>query len=704
MVDKRTNHREDVAEEIIRAIEDGTAPWVKPWRAGEIGTAPFNPVTGKQYRGINSLFLSLKDRTDPRWMTYQQALDAGGQVRKGERSTRIEYWQWSERVPLLDAEGRPSLDPNGEPVHVERRLERPRVFYANVFNAERIDGLAPWVAPAPSFDPIERAEAIMTGGGVAVHHDQADRAFYRPATDEIHLPPRSAFHNAEGYYATALHELGHATGHQSRLAREGGPFGSELYAREELRAEIASYMLARDLGVSHEPGQHAAYVGSWIKVLSEDPNEIFRAARDAEIAKTWILEPERRPELERAAQQRLVAKTTEERGMTNEPPAEAPARERTYIAVPFAEKDEAKSLGAKWDRVQKSWFVPAGTDPAPFDKWKLGAEPAPVVAADPKVEFAAFLESRGLALGGAPVMDGEWHRVAVNDDKKGVLSGSYRGFLDGVPNGQVTNYKAGIVAERWVAAGVAMTPEALETARAEAARAHERREAARREAETRAAKVAYGVWANLDGREEDCAYLQTKGVTGHGVRVDKDGNLVVPARDADGRLSTVQIIRDGEKRYIADGRKKGTMHVVEPTGAGTLAAAAGPGPIVIAEGYATAATIHEATGYPVVVAFDSGNLELVARAVRDKFPSREIVIAADNDHANKNGNVGVEKAAAAAAAVGAVVAIPEFSDMEKTAGLTDFNDLGGSRGPEAVKRGIESVRAKKREAELELAR
>jgi len=318
MAEAKISYRDEIAGEIIRRIEAGTAPWQKPWKAGEIGAAPFNPVSNKPYRGINDLWLSMMGRADPRWMTYRQAFEIGAQVRKGERSATIEYWQWSTRERLLDADGKPVLDQDGNPRIVESRLERPRVFLAKVFNAEQIDGLAPLVSPAPTFDPVARAESLVEGSGIPVRHDQANRAFYSPARDQIHLPPKGAFVGQEAYYATLLHELGHATGHPSRLVRNFGPFGSELYAREELRAEIASYMLARDLGISHDPSNHASYVESWLKVLKDDKNEIFRAARDAETIKAWVTEPERRPELERAAQAHAAAiatTNTQEPGM-----------------------------------------------------------------------------------------------------------------------------------------------------------------------------------------------------------------------------------------------------------------------------------------------------------------------------------------------------------------------------------------------------
>ena len=123
-----------------------------------------------------------------------------------------------------------------------------------------------------------------------IRHGEADRAFYRPSTDSIHLPHKHQFPTPDRYYATALHELGHWTGHELRLNRDlSHPFGSEGYGREELRAEIASMLLSGELGIGHDPGQHVAYVNSWIKALQEDPTEIFRAAADAEKIQDYVL-------------------------------------------------------------------------------------------------------------------------------------------------------------------------------------------------------------------------------------------------------------------------------------------------------------------------------------------------------------------------------------------------------------------------------
>ena len=278
-----------VAEKIISQIEAGLAPWQRPWNPKEPADfLPLNPTTGKRYKGINSIWLMACGYEDSRWMTYKQAQSLGAQVRKGEKATQIQYWKMTEDIPKLDGKGNPILDENGQPEKTTVRLERPKVFLASVFNAEQIDGLPEKSRTAPdaatrNWDVAQRAEDIMLASGAKRIHKEQDTAFYRESDDTIYLPKQTQFDSAEKYYATALHELGHWTGHASRLARDlNQPHGSEGYAREELRAEIASMMLGQELGIGHDPAQHAAYAGAWAKVLKTDSLEIFRAAADAE--------------------------------------------------------------------------------------------------------------------------------------------------------------------------------------------------------------------------------------------------------------------------------------------------------------------------------------------------------------------------------------------------------------------------------------
>lgn len=280
-----------VSEALIEQLQRGVAPWQKPWKPGE-RNLPYNPTTSNDYRGINSMYLTSQGYDDPRWMTYKQAAAAGAQIRKGEKGTVVEYWKLDGQEPVRDANGNPVLDDKGKIKQQRVEYSRPRVFHAVVFNAQQIDGM-PEQTPrelAPEPERHVLAAAILRNSGAQIQHTNGDRAFYHPKRDEITLPLREQFPNHTDYYATALHELGHWTGHESRLNRDlSNPFGSEGYAKEELRAEIASLMMGDRVGLGHDPSRHAAYVGSWIKALKEDPREIFRAAADAEKISAYVI-------------------------------------------------------------------------------------------------------------------------------------------------------------------------------------------------------------------------------------------------------------------------------------------------------------------------------------------------------------------------------------------------------------------------------
>ena len=292
----KRDFRQEVTDNIIRMLEQGTAPWQKPWEAGKL-EMPNNPTTEKPYRGGNAIHLmsvaAMKGHEDPRWLTYKQAAEQGWQVRKGEKGTQIEYWEFpdSAKSPKARTGNAGGNAEENAKVDDERRIIH-RVY--TVFNAQQIEGVPSHETKQhPEFDVVEVGENILHNSGAMIKHDQNDRAFYSRRTDSIHLPPQTAFKTAGDYYGTALHELAHWTGHPSRLNRstlnESYRFGDSNYAQEELRAELASVFLAAERGIPHDPEQHAAYVGSWINALRNDKNEIFRAAKDANRAADFVL-------------------------------------------------------------------------------------------------------------------------------------------------------------------------------------------------------------------------------------------------------------------------------------------------------------------------------------------------------------------------------------------------------------------------------
>jgi len=295
----KRDFRQEVTDRIIRMLENGVAPWQKPWNPSEASVGmPINPTTERSYRGGNAIHLMATGMRqaydDPRWMTYKQAADRGWQVRRGEKGTQIEFW---ELKPVPKDHSQPDSGTRDQ-TEGDRRGTRLVHRVYTVFNAKQIEGVPAYQARQRTpFEIVQSAEGILENSGAKIRHDQVDRAFYNRSSDSIHLPPKEAFKDAAGYYGTALHELAHWSGHPSRLARatlnESYRFGDPNYAKEELRAELASVFLAAERGIPHDPAQHAAYVGSWVKALREDKNEIFRAAHEASAATDYLLSLER---------------------------------------------------------------------------------------------------------------------------------------------------------------------------------------------------------------------------------------------------------------------------------------------------------------------------------------------------------------------------------------------------------------------------
>lgn len=284
-----SEYREAVTERLIGMLESGTAPWQKPWDAGIAALNRPHNFNGRPYHGVNALMLWCtaidKGYEDPRWLTFKQVNKLGGHVNKGEKAQIVEYWQWEKEVENPET---------GEKEKVP--LEHPKVYRAAVFNADQCTGLPKLRRQAQKWSPVERAENIIAANGVPVTHNTDGSAFYSPGGDFICLPPRESFATVDAYYSTLLHEVGHSTGHPTRLNREfGGQFGSEGYAREELRAELASTFLCGELGIATTGSdeQHAAYVKSWVSALKNDYNEIFRAAADAEKICNYLYEREK---------------------------------------------------------------------------------------------------------------------------------------------------------------------------------------------------------------------------------------------------------------------------------------------------------------------------------------------------------------------------------------------------------------------------
>lgn len=283
-----------VTKTIVASIETGTAPWRKCWTGSSQGLQMPTRITGDHYRGINVLMLWVvaqeKGYLSARWMTYRQAQELGGQVRKGEKSTAIiKYGTIKAKETARD-----EMIKDGWMSDQDRPRAYARAY--SVFNVDQIDGLPEdyYVRPDPPRDLGTRADPALDAWfariGVAVETTSEPSAHYSPGTDRIHMPPIETFFSAHDYYGVFLHETAHASGSKHRLDRQHQGNRQDRYAQEEIVADLASAMAAARLGLKTDIDQNAAYIDHWIALLKTDSRSVFRAAAMAQAAVDWMFE------------------------------------------------------------------------------------------------------------------------------------------------------------------------------------------------------------------------------------------------------------------------------------------------------------------------------------------------------------------------------------------------------------------------------
>ncbi|MDO5643356.1 MAG: zincin-like metallopeptidase domain-containing protein [Paracoccus sp. (in: a-proteobacteria)] len=296
---------DDITSKIIMELEQGRLPWVQPWGMASTKAPlaiPRNAASGRGYSGINILILwgAVVQHGFPgqHWLTFRQALALGGNVRKGERGTTVVY---ADRF-TPEEEQRRAFE-TGEVAQSIPFLKRFTVF--NTAQCEGLpEGIAITAPPVPEGLIAPQVEALIEATGIDLRIG-GDRAFYMPALDYVQVPPSQAYFEPINWHRTALHEMGHATGHVKRLNRDlTGGFGTKKYAQEELVAELTAAFCCATLGIVPTV-RHADYIGSWFEVMREDSRAIIRAASQASKASDWLLvhlpEAEAALETERSA-------------------------------------------------------------------------------------------------------------------------------------------------------------------------------------------------------------------------------------------------------------------------------------------------------------------------------------------------------------------------------------------------------------------
>lgn len=376
-------------------------------------------------------------------------------------------------------------------------------------------------------------------------------------------------------------------------------------------------------------------------------------------------------------------------------------QKRTYLTImPDNKKDALRAAGRlpdggyplEYDRSQKLWFAKEEADLEKIKPWLpettiTGQTHTLAENLTPVEEFAQVLREAGFVLpdNGLPEMDGKRHRVAAEGDKAGSKSGVYQGFMDGRPAGWYQNHRASEGKVNWTSTG-AYQYDPAESIKQRALAAQKRwdREIKSQNDYARIAKTLAGQWSKMPAAPDSHAYLSRKSVpAASGVKLDKYDNLVIPLRNTAGELRTLQYIKpDGTKNLKKDAEKTGNFFVV----GGELSPQL---PILYAEGYATAASLHQATGIPVVMTVDAGNMVTVSRNLKALYPDTAHIILGEDDF-TKTDNKGLNKAREAAAAIDGTYIIPQFTESERaqafagTGSFSDFNDIHSSRGLDAV--------------------
>lgn len=275
-----------VTDHILEQLEKGTIPWHKPWSI----VKPFNYKTKKEYRGVNTILLA--GAVDPRFMTINQVNELGGRVKKGAKSHIVVFWSPS-KPKLVEVE---SDDGKKETMIDGKTLGGFILKYYRVFCAADIEGIdfPPLANNNTIFNPIEEAEKIWAEYPNRPSLDfGGNRACYIPSRDHIQMPNKEVFEGVDEYYSTFFHEMGHSTGHQTRLNRKGitefDGFGSHQYSYEELVAEMTAAFLCAHAGITNTVDNSVAYIKSWSKKLKEDKKMILQAASQAQKAADYIL-------------------------------------------------------------------------------------------------------------------------------------------------------------------------------------------------------------------------------------------------------------------------------------------------------------------------------------------------------------------------------------------------------------------------------
>lgn len=667
-----------VAQLFAERVLNGSALWQRDVR----GVLPSMPLTrsGGQdvpLSGGNAMLLAqvMVDRgwSDPRFFTQENIAALGLEVQPGAKGTAIQFV-------------RPSSAGQQGSAH--------EVVTFQMFNANEVAGLGVWESKRSDWPLETLGTRLLPKFEIDIVHDQVDSAFFDQADGKVHMPPPSAFPTIGAYVGVAIHELSHGSAKDTDRVISGTA-GTASFAREELRAEMASMQLSVALGLPHDISRHQGFVPEWKAILENDPGEFFRAARDAEKMAALVLWHVKSVEQEVAVEQEAAGEIDPpvvggDVVAANQVPAkestqaETPAKKggagkaqylatlqrqfdnrQAILAVPFSQKEEAMAAGAKYYGIKKLWFAPADADMAKLKQWdskstalssSLGPSRGEMIASiQAEMAKISIVINDRLTREMEEADDGVWGYGKV-EAKTSNRSAAWVMYLKGkgddpTPCAIFINNKSG-ARSYWRYDGPALTPEQMARMRQEARIREETLQREIADKHEAVAKQAVAVWgeAKIATSQADHGYLVKKGIAPHDSRLAKgtdllkydafknnEGKTIIRAKD----LYLLRALRDVEGKIWSlqaiseDGKVKTYMVGGRTKGLFDLVGAESlplSGGFGMTEGFATGATLKETAGWPVANCFSAGNLEAVAQEFASRLsPDVTPVIGKDND-------------------------------------------------------------------------
>lgn len=621
----------------IEAMEAGVAPWQKQWEAKLLLNAfPINGATGKNYSGVNAINLmleaTLNNYSDPRWLTEKQATALGGTLKDeaiaNNAGVLAQYLKYSEYKPVMN-ENNEQIVINGQKQWEEIKLQHPKLQFTTLFNASLFNNLDVYAERDLNNTNVEYEQPVLVGGNI-----------------------------------------------QTSL-------------QKEFINELANFMQSGKNGKDFIPEftNNNEIINKVIEIIKSDKSEIYKLANSTEKL------------LNEFKNFQVKNKETDQTLQDKTPKL---AAKRTYLYVPYKESVTAKDIGVKFDPFAKANYVDKGFDLSQVEQWlpinqSLYNINSSTSAGENYIEsFKQELEKRGFDVSNGIIEDGHFHRCHLHGDKMGSLNGSYIIHNNGTPMMNVENFKTGVKerifsGEQFSAGATEFQIKHQEQVNRVILVQNQKDLETKHFATSQRLNKEFGV---LTAAPLNHPYLIAKSIEPHGAKIDEKNNLVIPFYSANDlkTIKTIQTISMDEnsnfqKQWEKGGQKSGNFAIIADT---NFDIKKPNQTIIICEGFATGASLKEATNIPVLIAGDAGNIKSVLENVIKENNNIQIIVAADNDL----NQVGINKADEAIASLKSgysqaqapivVSCKPSFTAKEKQAGLTDFNDLGVSRGKAAV--------------------